>query len=74
LPEKRQVQHKRYSIDGLSKEQQNVFQNYVLDPYTQKECVFCHTEIPWCEMQANIPKDEEDGLCSWCRHREEKDD
>jgi hypothetical protein len=61
-------------IDELSKGQKNVFQDYVLEPYTQKECVFCRTEIPWCEMQANIPKDEEDGLCSWCRHREEKDD
>jgi hypothetical protein len=63
-------------IDGLSENQKNVFQNFVLEPYTQKECVLCQTEIPWCEMHANIPKDEdeEDGFCSWCRHREEKDD
>jgi hypothetical protein len=61
-------------IDELSPKEQNVFQNYVLEPYTQKECVLCQEEIPWCEMRVNIPKNEEDGLCSWCRHREEKDD
>ena len=61
-------------IDGLSEKQRNVFQKYVLEPYTQKVCVFCGVDIPWCEMQANIPKEEEDGLCSSCRHREEKDD
>jgi len=61
-------------LDSLSDKQSFIFQKEILDIYTQKECVFCNTDIPWCEMQANIPKDEEDGLCSYCRHREEKND
>jgi hypothetical protein len=61
-------------LDSLSPKQSFIFQKEILDIYTQKECVFCETDIPWCEMHANIPKDEEDGLCTYCRHREEKND
>ena len=61
-------------FDNLSDNQSVFFQKEILDIYSQKECILCDTDILWCEMQANIPKDEEDGLCSYCRHREEKND
>jgi hypothetical protein len=61
-------------LGSLTSNQSVVFQKEILDIYTQKECDSCDTKISWNEMQEIIPKNEEDGKCSYCRHREEKDD
>lgn len=57
-------------IESLSPKQKFVFEKGVTDEYVTKECTRCGLNIPWEEMLAAS----EDGLCSWCRHQEEKDD
>lgn len=57
-------------FDSLSDKQKFVFEK-AISHYVFDECSTCGNEIPWCEMSA---AEDNGGQCSWCQHRDRKDD
>ncbi|OUB35458.1 hypothetical protein BK739_00950 [Bacillus thuringiensis serovar pirenaica] len=56
----------------LSENQWHVLLSHGLNETNYVEqCKRCSEEIPWCEM-IHATYVDEDGLCSYCRHMEEK--
>jgi hypothetical protein len=55
---------------ALSEKQQFVLDRHVLGAHLIPACDMCSGDIPMSEQIAAL----DDKLCSWCRHKLEKDD
>ena len=53
--------------DVLSDKQKYVFDNYIIVEEDTADCYRCQCSFPSSEIYEN------DGMCSWCAHRSERD-